>query len=160
MTITTQIAKHLREVHTGGNWTSVNLKDSLSGITWKQATTKVFSFNTIVALVYHMNYYVVALLKVLRNAPLDSHDKYSFDHPPVQSAEDWEALQEKTWRDAETLASWIEQLPESKLQETFVHTKYGNYHRNLHGLIEHMHYHLGQIVLIKKLLLQGDEKSS
>jgi hypothetical protein len=30
--------------------------------------------------------------------------------------------------------------------------KYGNYYRNLHGIIEHTHYHLGQIVLIKKLL--------
>ena len=30
--------------------------------------------------------------------------------------------------------------------------KYGTYYRNFHGLIEHAHYHLGQIVLIKKLV--------
>jgi hypothetical protein len=28
--------------------------------------------------------------------------------------------------------------------------KYGNYYRNIHGIIEHIHYHLGQIVLIEK----------
>jgi len=33
--------------------------------------------------------------------------------------------------------------------------KYGNYYRNFHGIIEHCHYHLGQIVLIKKMLLSG-----
>ena len=33
----------------------------------------------------------------------------------------------------------------------FFHEKYGNYYRNLHGVIEHAHYHLGQIALIKKM---------
>ena len=33
--------------------------------------------------------------------------------------------------------------------------KYGNYFRNLTGIIEHLHYHLGQIVLIKKLIAEG-----
>ena len=158
MNLTKQIAKHFRDVHFGGNWTSSNLKDNLEGVTWQQAATKVYSLNSIAALVYHMNYYVVAITKVLHKAPLDSSDKYSFDHPPVQSPDDWETLQEKTWRDAEVLASLIEHLPESILAETFVHTKYGNYYRNLHGLIEHMHYHLGQIVLIKKIL-QGNENT-
>ena len=59
---------------------------------------------------------------------------------------------EKTWADAEKFAALIEQLPEEKLWETFFEDKYGNYYRNIHGVIEHCHYHLGQIVLIKKVL--------
>lgn len=155
MNLTAQIAKHFRDVHFGGNWTSVNLKDSLAGITWEQATTKVYSFNTIAILVYHMNYYVSAVLKVLEGEPLDAHDKYSFDLPPVHSQEDWEKLLNKMWTDAEKFAALIEHLPDSKLAETFSDEKYGNYYRNLHGIIEHIHYHLGQIVLIKKILLQA-----
>lgn len=58
----------------------------------------------------------------------------------------------KTWTDAENFASLIEQLPESKLDEIFVDEKYGSYYRNFLGIIEHIHYHLGQIVLIKKIL--------
>jgi len=50
----------------------------------------------------------------------------------------------------------IEQLPESQLWVTFSQEKYGNYYRNLHGIIEHIHYHLGQIVLIKKIILQKE----
>jgi hypothetical protein len=53
MNLTAQIAKHIRDVHFGGNWTCSNLKDNLADVTWQQATTKVRSFNTIVALVYH-----------------------------------------------------------------------------------------------------------
>lgn len=154
MNLPQQIAKHFREIHFGGNWTASNLKEHLADVTWQQATTKVYSFNTIVALVYHMNYYVSAIMKVLQGNPLDAHDKFSFDHPPVGSQKDWENLLQKTWADAEDFAVLVEQLPESKLWETFTDEKYGTYYRNLHGVIEHAHYHLGQIVLLKKLLTQ------
>ena len=158
MSLTGQIAKQFRDVHYGGNWTSVNLKDSLADVTWQQAITKVYTFNTIDTLVYHMNYYVSAVLKVLQGDPLDSHDKYSFDHPPILSQEGWEKLLDKTWLDAENFASRVEQLPESKLWEDFSDKKYGNYYRNIHGIIEHIHYHLGQLVLVKKILLQAVNK--
>ena len=97
---------------------------------------------------------------VLQGEPLNASDKYSFDHPPIQSQENWEKLLDKTWSDAENFASLIEQLPESKLSETFLDEKYGNYYRNIHGIIEHTHYHLAQIVLIKKLLLKAHENES
>jgi hypothetical protein len=154
MSIAQQIAKHLRDVHFGGNWTTVNLKDTLTGVTWQQATTQVHSFNTIVTLVYHMHYYVNSVLKVLQGGPLDSHDKFSFDHPPINSQQDWDNLLNKVWADAKTFAGLIEQLPDSILLQNFTDAKYGNYYRNLSGIIEHTHYHLGQITLIKKLLLE------
>ena len=157
MNLTGQIAKHFREIHFGENWTESNLKDNLADVTWQQATKQVYSFNTIAALVYHMNYFISAVLKVLQGEPLDAKDKYSFDHPPILSQEDWEKLLDKTWIDAENFASLIEQLPESKLWENFSDEKYGNYYRNIHGIIEHTHYHLGQIVLIKKILLRADK---
>lgn len=156
MNLTAQIAKQFREVHFGGNWTSVSLEETLADVTWQQATTKVYSFNTIAALVYHMNYFVNAVIKVLQGGPLDAHDKFSFDCPPIFSQQDWESLLNKTFTDAENFAHLIEQLPETKLWEDFADKKYGNYYSNIHGIIEHNHYHLGQIVLIKKILLQAN----
>ena len=155
MNLTTQIAKHFRDVHFGGNWTSVNLKETLTDVSWQQATTKIYSLNTIATLVFHINYYVSAVTKVLQGEPLTAHDKYSFDLPPIQNQEDWEKLLNKTGNDAENFAQLIEQLSERKLGEIFSEEKYGNYYRNIHGIIEHTHYHLGQIVLIKKILLQS-----
>ena len=152
MNLTTQIAKQFREVHFSGNWTSVNLKESLADVSWQQATAQVYSLNTIATLVYHINYYVSAVLKVLQGGTLDAKDKYSFELSPILSQEDWENLLYKTWTEAEIFASLVEQLPDNKLGETFCDEKYGNYYRNIHGIIEHTHYHLGQIVLIKKIL--------
>ena len=159
MNFTEQIAKQFRDVYFGGNWTAVNLKETLADVTWQQATTQVYSFNTIAKLVYHMNYYVNAAMKVLQTGPLEGHDKYSFDLPPILSEEDWKKQLDKFWTDAENFASLIEQMPESKFYETFSEEKYGNYYRNIHGIIEHNHYHLGQIVLIKKILLAADKNS-
>jgi hypothetical protein len=104
-----------------------------------------------------MNYYVSALIKVLRAEKLDARDKYSFDHPPISSEEDWEDLLHKTWSDADTFINLVENLPENKLWEDFWGDKYGNYYRNIHGVIEHTHYHLGQIVLLKKLMSKPTE---
>lgn len=152
MTTSAQIAKHVRDVFFGGNWTSVNVKDSLQNITWQQATKQVSSLNTIAALLYHMNYYVTAVLEVLWKKPLNAHDKFSFDVPAITSEQEWEKLQNTVWADVEALASLTEQLPDHQLHEIFEDEKYGTWYRNLHGIIEHTHYHLGQIVLIKKIL--------
>jgi hypothetical protein len=155
MSITKYIAKHLREIYFGGNWTTSNFKDTISDITWQQATQKVYDFNTIATLTFHTTYYVAALLKVLQGGPLDAKDALSFIHPTINTQQDWEQLLNKAWIDAEAAAMLIENMPDIKLHENFTDEKYGNYYRNIHGMIEHMHYHLGQIVLIKKIILQN-----
>ena len=146
-----QIAKHLRDVHFGGNWTSVNLKDTLEGITLEQATKKNADLNSIAVLVFHMNYYVDVIIKVLQGQSVKAHDKFSFELPPIRSEEEWQSLVNKALTEAETLAGLIEQLTEGQLDDFFMDKKYGTYYRNFHGLIEHCHYHLGQIVILKKL---------
>jgi hypothetical protein len=75
----------------------------------------------------------------------------------MKSEADWQNLMAKLFADAEKFANLIEQLPESRLGENIADEKYGNYYRNLHGIIEHTHYHLGQIVLIKKIILNKEQ---
>ncbi len=152
MTITSQIAKHLREVHVGGNWTSSNLKENLADLSWKEATTKMGDHNSIAALVFHMNYFVRAVLMVMKGDPLNAHDKHSFDLPSINNETDWQQLVSRSLADAEALAKLIETMPDVKLGNIFAMEKYGNYYRNLQGLIEHTHYHLGQIATLKKMI--------
>ena len=154
---TTQIANRFREVLLNGTWVAnTNFKAQLSDVTWEQATRKVGTFNTIAALTFHIDYYIAGILNVLEGGSLDIRDKYSFDLPPIESQKDWEKLLDKMWSDAEKFASMVEQMPEERLNEVFVDEKYGNYQRNIDAMIEHGYYHLGQIVLIKKMLLQKE----
>ena len=152
MSMSKQVAKHFRDVHFGGNWTTSNLKDQLKDVTWQQAQQQVQDLNTILTLTYHVHYFVHEVLKVLKGGKLEAHDKYSFDHPPINSQEDWEQFKEQVFTDATEFADLLEQLPDEKLNEDFTDAKYGTYYRNMAGIIEHTHYHLGQIALIKKLL--------
>lgn len=152
MSICVQLARQIREVYSGGNWTGVNLKDTLSGVTWEQAIQKVASLNTIAALVYHIDYFVAAILPVLEGKPLDAHDKFSFDHPPVTSPPEWDALVATMFANAERLAQHVEQFPEERLWTDFWEKKYGSWYRNITGIIEHTHYHLGQIVVVRKMV--------
>ena len=152
MNLTAQLAKHLRDVHFGGNWTASNLKDQLADVTWQEATTKVDRFNTILTLFCHTTYYVDVQLKVLQGGPLDAKDEYSFQHPQVHSQEEWMQLQQNAWNSVEELAKRIEALPDSRLGEDFTDKKYGTYYRNIAGMIEHTHYHLGQIALLRQLV--------
>ena len=154
MNIPIQIAKHLREVYFGGNWTCSNFKDNLSGISWEDACKTTESFNSIATLVYHSSYYVDAIIVVLEGNVLETKDELSFNHPPIDSEQSWEKLKESVWLKVEKAAALIELLPEQKLKEYFSAEKYGNVLRNLLGCIEHSHYHLGQIVLIKKIILK------
>lgn len=80
MNISAQLARHLRDVHFGGNWTTSNMRDNLKDVTWLEATTRVHSLNTIAVLVFHINYYIAAVAKVLEGAPLNASDALSFDH--------------------------------------------------------------------------------
>lgn len=154
MKLSAQIAKHMKDVHFGGNWTVSNLKDMLADVTWQEATTQVYSMNTMATLVYHIHYFVAVASKVLEGEALNGKDEYSFAHPPIHSKEDWDNFVHKVLAEAEMFTTLIAHLPDDKLMEDFADKKYGNYYRNLHGIIEHTHYHLGQISLIKKIIRQ------
>ena len=146
------LAKGLRDVFLGGNWTTVNIKETIEDIDWQQANKKIDDLHSIAELLFHINYFIVAVLNVLRNEGLNAHDKFSFDQPAMQFEQDWKELIKVTLNNATSCAEEIENLDNTILEATFVDVKYGSYLRNISGIIEHTHYHLGQISLIKKIL--------
>jgi hypothetical protein len=155
MKLTTALAKRFREIILNGDWViATNFKKQLSDLTWKQATTKIGTLNTIAALTFHVDYYIAGILNVFEGGSLDIRDKYSFNLPPIKSKEDWEKLLDKIWNDAEKFANLIELMPDKKLEEVFADKKYGSYERNINAMIEHSYYHLGQITLIKKMVIE------
>lgn len=152
MKISSQIAKQIRAVYFGGNWTTSNMKDQLVDVDLEMATYQAFGLNTIATLLFHTSYYITAVIEVLEGKPLTASDKFSFTHPPLLTDQDWKSMVENALYDAEKFAKLIEKLPDERLLEDFTDGKYGNYFRNLTGIIEHTHYHLGQIAVIKKIL--------
>jgi uncharacterized damage-inducible protein DinB len=153
MNSTQAIAKRFREVILNGTWVAnTNFKQELTNLPWNIATANYGSINTIAVLAQHIHYYINGVKKVFEGGSLDIRDKYSFDFRPITSQAEWDNFLSRFWSDAEAFASLIEQMPEEKLAEIFVHEKYGTFQRNIDGIIEHSYYHLGQIVLLKKIV--------
>jgi len=160
MSSTKQVAKQFREVFLDGKFIAyTNLKEQITDLNYEQANTKIGNLNTIALLVFHLNYYIAGVLQVLEGGTLDIRDKFSFDMSPIESEGDWTKLKDQIFENSEKFAAALEKMPNSKLSEPFVDEKYGNYYRNMHSMIEHGYYHLGQIVLIKKMVL-ANQKSN
>ncbi len=151
---TYQIATRLNEVIFNGTWVAnTNYKDQLKDLDWKIATMSFTSCNTIAVLAQHIHYYIHGVKNVFEGGALEIRDAYSFDFPPIESQQQWDAFLTRFWKDTEDLAYLITQTPDKKLDEVFVDEKYGTYARNINGIIEHSYYHLGQIVLLKKMAI-------
>ena len=160
MSIAKNLSKNFLDVHFGGNWTVSNLKDHLKDVTWQQSICQVHHLNSIATLTYHSSYYVNVLIKVLEGGLLDGKDEDSFQVPPIQAEEDWEKIKLAVFENAKKAATLIATISDEQLLEIFSDGKYGNYFRNISGVIEHLHYHLGQIVLIRKIILQNENRNA
>ncbi|MBO0359664.1 DinB family protein [Hymenobacter sp. BT186] len=147
------MAARLREVLLDGKWiANTNCQEQLLAIHWEQAIQRVENLNTIAALTFHLTYYLKGLLQVFRGGNLEISDKYSYDFAEITTETDWNTLVREFLSNAEEFASQIQQLDDSILAKPFVDEQYGSYLRNIEGVIEHSYYHLGQIVVIKKLV--------
>lgn len=145
------LSEHFKTFYFGGNWTAVNMQDTLGQVSFETAMKRIGDCNTIAILVYHIHYYVLAVTKVLEGGPLDAKDKYSFDLPEIKSEEEWKQFVEEVLAAGRHFAELVATVPDDQLGQPFAGGQYGTVYRNIAGLIEHSHYHLGQIVLLKKL---------
>jgi uncharacterized damage-inducible protein DinB len=148
-----QLAIHLHQVFHGGNWTAVSFKDVVEQLSFEDAQHRLPQSHSIAELVYHISYYLHAILDVFEGHTLKSKDAESFDLPSDLSSNQWKELKSRILKESKALAKAIEAMRENQLADDFVDPEYGSYYRNIMGLIEHTHYHLGQISLIKKDLI-------
>ena len=150
------LANRLREVLLNGKWiANTNLKEQITTIDWRQAIQKIENLNTIALLTFHINYYLKGVLNVFAGGNLEIKDKYSFDMPEIESETDWNNLVNEFVSNAENFINHVEKMDDKLLSEPFVKEEYGSYLRNIEAQIEHSYYHLGQVSLIKKLVMQG-----
>jgi hypothetical protein len=149
------IANRLREVFLDGHWiANTNYKEQILSVNWQQAIQKVDNLNTISVLVYHINYYLAGLLSAFKTGKLEISDKYSFDMPELKSEGDWNKLVHEFLSNSEKFSKYVEQMEDATFDQPFINEKYGTYLRNIEAVIEHSYYHLGQISLLKKMILQ------
>lgn len=154
MKLTQRIAQHLTEVYEGGNWTEVNIKDTLADVGYKEALAVTnASDNTIASLIHHLGFYNGVVIQRLSGTDPVINESNGFGIPAIKDETAWQKVKDDNMKSARQLASLVRELPEEKLFELTA-AGLSTYYKTLHGLIEHAHYHLGQVVLLKKLIRQ------
>lgn len=147
------LASRLEEVFINGTWiANTNYKAQLQKLSWEKATEKIAGLNSVATLTFHINYYLNGILEAFKTGELTIKDQYSFDVKPINNQNQWNNLVETLLTNAERFIVAVSQMNDEILNSDFFDKKYGTYHRNIEGVIEHSYYHLGQIALINKLL--------
>ncbi len=152
MNTTTTIAENLLTCFEGNNWTSVTIADTIKDVNWQQAQQRTAaSSNTIASLIHHLCYWNFVLLQRSKGKNPVIPESNGFDVKAFENETDWNELKEETHQSFIKLADAIKNFDEEKLNETYAEGK-SSYYKNFNGIVEHAYYHLGQIVIIKKLI--------
>ena len=146
------IAKHFHEVYFGGNWTAASFIDAIDDVNYEEATKSIGDLNSIATLSYHIHYYVRTVLHFLEGNEFNSSDKESFIVTGIDNESEWNSFKTSVKLEGERFSIMLDKQPLSRLNEFFIKEEYGSIYRNYHGIIEHTHYHLGQINILKKLI--------
>lgn len=152
MDILALIARHVLDVHEGGNWTDVNVKETIRDITLKEAVMHTqASPNTIAAVLHHLTYWNRVMVQRINGVRVAIPDSNGFETPPLNSEEDWQQLKEDNTASAHELSTAIKSFDEKRLEEPIIEG-YSSGYKNMQGTVEHIHYHLGQLVILKHLV--------
>ena len=154
------LADRFAEIYLSGRWIcGTNVAEVISSVSYVQAVKRLHDLNSIALLTFHLSYYLGGVLKVLEGGNLDISDSKSFDMSEISTDIKWKLLCDQLTDRANQLHRKIELMNQEELLGDFSEEKYGSNLRNIEGLIEHGYYHLGQIVIIRKMILQQEEIS-
>jgi len=152
MKITELIAQHLLEVHEGNNWTEVDVTQTLRDVTRAEATYRtIASPNTIAALLRHLTFWNRVIVKRINGIRVEEPEDNGYFVPDLLEEADWEQLKADNLKSAHELAAAIRQFDVDALEQPIL-PEHSTAYRNLQGSVEHVHYHLGQMVILKKLI--------
>jgi len=153
MNIAPLVAQHVAEV-VHGNWTDIYLDEAIADVTYDEAINVPAGLvNSIAMLVNHLELYnFVVTERLLGTDPVV--DSSNGMVTTIHNEDDWQLLKQRTLDSFKKLADMVSQLPDANLH-TLTPAGSTTFYKTLHGLSEHAHYHLGQIVLLKKLARAG-----
>jgi uncharacterized damage-inducible protein DinB len=147
-----RISNLYQSIYNGNPWLEVTLANTLENITAQQAYRKVNpNLNTIWEIVNHLIQWRRNILKRVQGETVVTPD-HNYFVPILDSSEAaWEQSLQSLAKSQELWNAFFEDFNDSDLEKIYVNNNH-TYYEHIHGIIQHDVYHLGQIVILKKLL--------
>lgn len=148
-----RLADQLKRAFDGLAWHGPGLKEALEGVTVGQALARPLpSLHTIWELVAHIAGWEGVVARRLNGEAVAEPGEGDFPPaPPSATTADWQAFQERIHDAHERLTARMAALTEDDLRRRIDEKPYPAWFM-CHGSIAHALYHVGQIVLLKRLL--------
>jgi uncharacterized damage-inducible protein DinB len=145
-----QIISFLRRAFEKDAWYGPSLKEALTGIKIDEAHSRIGDGHTITELVNHIIAWKIFVIEKLKgNADYKVDDAANF--PNIA---DWDGSLHRLDEVQSQLLTAISEFDAEKLHNKVPHEGYQyTFSTLLHGIIHHDIYHIGQISLIRKVLI-------
>ena len=147
-----RITKLFEDLYNGSPWIDVTIMDTLKNISVEQAAKKVTpERNSIWQIVNHMiAWRENVLLRIQGNEIVTPNNNY-FTEIENTSETEWQKALERLENSQHQWIAFLKTFEESQFEKIYPKNRM-SYYEHIHGILQHDAYHLGQIVLLSKLM--------
>lgn len=147
-----RIKKLFEDLYNGSPWIDVTIMDTLKNISAKQAAAKITpERNSIWQIVNHIiAWRENVLFRVQGNEVTTPNNNY-FTQLENTSETEWQKALERLAHSQEQWVRFLENFDETQFDKIYPPNNM-SYYKHIHGILQHDAYHLGQIVLLSKLV--------
>jgi uncharacterized damage-inducible protein DinB len=149
---TKRISKLFSDLYDGDAWIDVTIVGTLKNVNSGQAFSRpIANLNTIWEIVNHLISWRETVLKRMKGEIVEEPEKNFFETVKNNSEDAWSSTLK---RFEESQQMWMEFLSKFNNQDMgkfYVQSKY-TYYDMIHGILQHDTYHLGQVVMLKKIV--------
>jgi len=150
MTHQALMAETLQHMYNGEPWLDVTLMEHLSEMDASHATRRLNGSNNTWELLNHLIYWHQNVTRKLSGVKTEQEgDLPDFYLPENCNDENWDATLHRFHHSLEQMMNTIRNYPGQKLFDVVPGTQHTAYFY-MQGILSHVAYHLGQIVLLRK----------
>ena len=150
---TKRITKLFEDLYNGSPWIDVNILETLKNISSQRAAKKIApGRNSIWQIVNHIiSWRENVLLRVQGNVITTPNNNYFIEITDTSETA-WQKALERLENSQQQWIAFLKTFDEAEFEKIYPTNKM-SYYEHIHGILQHDAYHLGQIVLLSKLMI-------
>ena len=147
-----RVSNLYQSIYNGNPWLEVTLANTLENVTAEQAYRKINpNLNTIWEIVNHLIQWRRNILRRVQGEIITTPN-HNYFVPILDSSEaSWEQSLQSLAKSQEMWNACLSDFNDADFEKIDQNNNH-NFYEDIHGIIQHDVYHLGQIVILKKLL--------
>jgi uncharacterized damage-inducible protein DinB len=148
-----RILKMLSDLYDGSPWTDLSILGVVGDLTAAQASAKpIAQMHSVWEYLNHIIYWRTVIARILSGqAGRQDGDAADFEQIPDTSETAWRETLSRLERCQETLVGVVSKVCDGKL-DAFDQNFKATYYELIQGVVQHDAYHLGQAMIVKKIV--------